>query len=475
MVVMVVATLVLSGLVSLALAQKSTGVQTRRELVREAHGLATTFQQEAFSANSIDPARALRTLLLALRAPLRLDGSAVLGLRPATGSLFEPATPRQATALPPGLTSADLEPASLASGRTVSGETGGLVYAAVPFRTAIQIAGVPRQVTLLIVLTRRPPSALGTAAPWFALSALGILVVAAFVADRLGRRFVAPVRAAQEVTSRIAAGDLGARVPAPPGTDPELAALAESVNAMASSLAQAKGAERQFLQSVSHELRTPLTSIRGFAEAIEDGATADAAAAAKVITSEANRLERLVADLLGLATLEARRFTLQMQPLELGGAVAGAAGAFSPACSELGVRLEVDTSAGPVWADADSDRLAQVTANLVENALRYATAQVRVAVAQEAGRPELQVSDDGPGIAAEDLPRVFDRLFVARPGPDRPSPANLGGSGLGLAIVAELVSAMGGEVRAESPTGPRGGTRMVVVLRSSSASVPVRP
>jgi signal transduction histidine kinase len=88
------------------------------------------------------------------------------------------------------------------------------------------------------------------------------------------------------------------------------------------------------------------------------------------------------------------------------------------------------------------------------------------------GGPQLQVSDDGPGIAPADLPHVFDRLFVARSAPQRNGSAPPKGSGLGLAIVAELVAAMGGAVRAESPTGPDGGTRMVVALRPAAALPP---
>jgi signal transduction histidine kinase len=238
---------------------------------------------------------------------------------------------------------------------------------------------------------------------------------------------------------------------------------------MAASLARARRAERQFLLSVSHDLRTPLTSIRGFAEAIEDGVTADAAAAAAVIASEAQRLERLVADLLALAMLEARRFSLQPQPFDLGTAVASAAAGFAPAAAELGLTLTVDTPPpGTVSARGDTDRLAQVVANLVENALRYASGEVKVAVTNWSGPPEFFVQDDGPGIASEDLPHVFERLFVARPNGDRPV-----GTGLGLAIVAELVAAMGGSVRPESPLGPDGGTRMVVALPPAPAPVPV--
>jgi len=465
MVLMVVGALVLAGLASLALVVRNTATQTRHELIHEADGLALSVQSEADIANKgADPAKALRNLLLALKGPLSLEGSAVVVVLPRGTFLNIPVTRGTAT-LPSGLTASDLDPTQLLQGMTVSGTKGGLVYAAVPYRADVQIGTVARDVEQVVILTRRPPSALAGAGLWFLVSSLVILVVAVIVARLLGRRFVRPIEAAQAVTSQIAGGDLEARVPESPGTDPELAALAHSINSMAASLDRAKGAERQFLLSVSHDLRTPLTSIRGFAEAIEDGVTADVLAAGGVIASEARRLERLVADLLALAILEARRFTLQLQPLDLAASVTTAAAGFAPAAAELGLSLVVDTPPSPVIeATADPDRVAQVTANLVENALRYATHEVRVAAGSGAGQPQLWVQDDGPGISAEDLPRVFDRLFVSRPNGDRPV-----GSGLGLAIVAELVAAMGGTVRAESPLSPEGGTRMVVTLPPAPA------
>jgi signal transduction histidine kinase len=112
-------------------------------------------------------------------------------------------------------------------------------------------------------------------------------------------------------------------------------------------------------------------------------------------------------------------------------------------------------------ASADPERLAQVVANLMENALKYARTRVAVGVASSEQGAVIWVDDDGPGIAAEDLPRVFDRLFMSSR-----YPARQVGTGLGLAIVAELVTAMGGSVWAESPTGTAGGTRMVVNLPS---------
>jgi signal transduction histidine kinase len=480
MVLMVVATLILSGLVSLFLVQRSTVDQTRHELLQEAAGLATSVQQESATLN--DSALALRRLLVALKGTLRLDGATVVWVRD-DAQIWGVAPVSRDPGLPSGLTEADLSPAKLLQMQPVSGRIGGsthpVAFAAVPYRATVQIAGSPRNVVLAAVLTRRPPSALSSAGPWFGLSALVILLVAGLVALRLGRRFAEPVHAARVVTERIAAGDMGARVPDPPGGDPELTALAASVNTMSESLARAKAAERHFLQSVSHDLRTPLTSIRGFAEAIEDGATADVVAAAGVIASEARRLERLVGDLLALATLEARRFTLRPERVDLTAVAAGTAAGFVPSAAELGLTLEVaagpppgsvfDAHPGQTDAFADPDRLAQVVANLIENALRHARTSVQVGAGPGLGGPEVWVADDGPGIAPDDLPKVFDRLYGARSQPDGARPSRPIGSGLGLTIVAELVDAMGGAVRAESPLWASGGTRMVVSLPAAPA------
>ncbi|MDA8045502.1 MAG: HAMP domain-containing sensor histidine kinase [Actinomycetota bacterium] len=473
MVVMVLVTLVLSGLVSLFLAQQSLLTSTRRELLHEATGLAAAVPQEARtnSATDKDPAATLRTLLAALRPSLRLDGSAVIGVLPG-GQLVNLTPFNRHPALPAGLPAAALPGRRLYQLQPVTGRTGGLVFAAVPYQASIRIAGRDRSVVQVVVLTRRPPTSLQTAGPWFGLSALAILIVSGVVAWRLGRRFTAPVRAAEVVASRVAAGDLDARVPEPAGTDPELAALAAAINSMTEGLSRAQAAERHFLQSVSHDLRTPLTSIRGFAEAIEDGATADAVAAAGVIASEARRLERLVGDLLALATLEARRFTLQPQVVDLVAQTAEAAAGFGPSAADLGLQVTCVTAppGRRLYATADPDRLAQILANLIENALRYARAGVWVGAAPgpDGGPtgtgPLVWVSDDGPGITAFDLPRVFDRLYGARRQPDGSRPGRPIGSGLGLTIVAELVTAMGGRVWAESPLTGEGGTRMVVEL-----------
>jgi two-component system sensor histidine kinase BaeS len=247
--------------------------------------------------------------------------------------------------------------------------------------------------------------------------------------------------------------------------DPETASLAHSINTMAASLARLRGMEHQFLLSVSHDLRTPLTSIRGFAEAISDGAATDVPRAAAVIASESRRLERLVGDLLDLAKLEARQFSLDLRPVNLAEVVGDTGEGFRPAADELGLGLEVSVEGAAALVSADPDRLAQVVANLVENALKYASSRVRVGATVSSAQAVVWVDDDGPGIAADDLPHVFERLFMSSR-----YPARRVGSGLGLAIVAELVHAMGGTVRAESPLWTAGGTRMIVTVAAASAA-----
>jgi two-component system sensor histidine kinase BaeS len=469
MVAMVAGALIVAGLFTLLLTVVSTRNQTRRDLVRQADSVAQSFQTEgALPANTAGtrsrPGAPLKNLLNALKAPLKLQGEAVLAVGPG-GRVFDVDRPgKPPPPLPSGLSVADLKTATLLQGKTVSGTKGSIVYAAAPFKADVLVgSGANAQtanLTQAVILTRRPPTGVRVAGIWFVVVGAITLAGAAIVAYRLGRRITGPLMAAEATTKRIAAGDLTAQVPVSRRTDPETASLAHSINTMAESLSVAKGLEHQFLLSVSHDLRTPLTSIRGFAEAIADGAASDVGRAAEVIASESRRLERLVRDLLDLAKLDARRFSFDLRPVNLSEVVDDTGEGFRLSADELGIALEIEPGpdGGPP-VQADPDRLAQVVANLVENALKYAQSRVRLAAVVRPSEAVVWVDDDGPGIAAADLPRVFERLFMSSRYPARQL-----GSGLGLAIVAELVHVMGGTVRAESPLWPTGGTRMVVSL-----------
>ncbi|HET9444443.1 MAG TPA: HAMP domain-containing sensor histidine kinase, partial [Acidimicrobiales bacterium] len=197
------------------------------------------------------------------------------------------------------------------------------------------------------------------------------------------------------------------------------------------------------------------------ATAIAEGAAPDNERAAQVIAAESRRLERLVADLLELAKLDARRFSLEVRPVDVAEVVADTAEGFRPAADEAGLALTVTVPGpGALRTDTDPDRLAQVVANLVENALKFAATAIAVSAgANDEGGVTVVVEDDGPGIPTDERGRAFDRLHQSSR-----TPARRVGSGLGLAIVSELVGAMGGQVRAEPGTGGAG-TRMVVDLR----------
>ncbi|MFN2607811.1 MAG: ATP-binding protein [Acidimicrobiales bacterium] len=445
MVGVVAGALLVASVVTLLLSQLADRRHTRSELAGQASRLAT----------SVDAVQT-RPVLAAVGAALKLEGEAIV--------VFGPAGNRNG-ALPDGVTATDLHVAALRAGRTVTGAHGRLVYAAAP----ATFARAPNQL-LVVVLTRRLGAGRGVG-PLVLLVGAVTLAVAAAIAASLGRRLIRPLREAEQATRRIAAGDLAARVPVHPSDGEDLAGLAESINAMAAGLERSRGMERQFLLSVSHDLRTPLTSIRGYAEALADRRVADPAQAASVVLSEARRLERLVADLLELAKLGTGRFSLDVRRTDVAEVVGETAGGFLPAAEEAGVALGVGVPArGHLAVAADPDRLAQVVANLVENALKFAGTRIQVGAgpAPAAGSPPtggdgdtavvVWVDDDGPGMTAGDLAHAFQPFWQSSRSPSRQV-----GTGLGLAIVAELVEAMGGSVRAEP--GPGGGTRVVVTLR----------
>lgn len=411
--------------------------QARRELGQQAERLARRIETVQ------------RVGLAGVQVALRLEDGAV--------SCFGPSC-RVAGALPGGLTQDDIHLDRLKAGRVVTGTNGNLAFAAAP---------APRGENLnVVVLTRRTGTGQQVLGPWFFVLVVAILVGAAAVASNLGRRLTRPLREAQVATRRIAAGDLAARVPEHPGDGDELVELARSINVMAASLERSRGLERQFLLSVSHDLRTPLTSIRGFAEALAEGKAPDPAHAATVITAEARRLERLVGDLLELAKLDARRFSLDIRSTDVAEVAFDTAEGFRPAADAAGVHLQVDGARENPGSDAaaDPDRLAQVLANLVENALKFAGSRIVVGTGHDSeGRVSVWVEDDGPGIATDDRAHVFEPFWSSSR-----TPARQVGSGLGLAIVAELVDAMGGTVRAEPASD--GGVRMVVGLRPWQAA-----
>ncbi len=294
MVAMVVGALVFAGLATLGLTDLNSIHETQSELVREASQLAQGVEEAATTGHHRDSLAVLRGTLSVLKAPLQLQGEAIEGVS-SNGAFYNPLTADQSVGLPSGLQVSQLETPQLIEGLPVSGSRGRLVWAALLLPKPVPVADAGT-INLVVVLTREAPAGVGSAALWFGIASALTIVVALIAANRLGHRIARPLQQTEGVTTRIARGDLDARVPVPEREGPELISLANSVNQMAASLARAQGAQRQFLMSVSHDLRTPLTSVRGFAEAISDGAINDVEYAAGVIGSESRRLERLVTE-----------------------------------------------------------------------------------------------------------------------------------------------------------------------------------
>ena len=462
MVGLVAVVLVIAGAGSLILTRNAARNQAQQQLVSEANSLTS----------SKIGSQSLRVLGI-VRTTLKLEDADVIQIN----RLGEVVTP-----LPENLTAQDIDVAAVQSGQTTSGRKGSTVYAVAPVTLSQQELAKLRQRAHRItafegtfaVLLTRDVGGLGPSWGYFIVAGGAALLVAALVAWQMSRRMAGPLVEAMEATGRIASGDLASRVPVRHGDYPEFASLAGSINDMAQSLEDGRARERQLLLSVSHDLRTPLTSIRGFAEAIQDGAIEDSAQAADVIIAESRRLERLVGDLLDLTKLEARQMSIALRPTDAAEVVATTAEGFRPAAARSGlaiaVRLPDDEGRAAVTpVTADPDRLAQLLANLLENAMTFARTTVTVGLAGDpaSGGCVVTVADDGPGIAQGDLQRVFERFYRVDRGPNRRM-----GSGLGLAIVAELAAAMGGTVRAESPVTDGGGSRFVLTLLPWEAGVP---
>jgi two-component system phosphate regulon sensor histidine kinase PhoR len=219
---------------------------------------------------------------------------------------------------------------------------------------------------------------------------------------------------------------------------------------------------RDFVANASHELRTPLTSIRGFVEALEDGAVADADTSGRFlgkIRTHADRMAALVEDLLELSRLESGTEKPMWEEVSPAEVVADVTASFADLASRKGVALSQADKGAPTVV-ADGDWLRRILTNLVENAVKYTPAggAVLVESGPADGGARLTVVDDGPGIAAEHLPRLFERFYRV----DKARSRELGGTGLGLSIVKHLAEGMGASVAVESTPGQ--GTCFIVTM-----------
>jgi signal transduction histidine kinase len=300
----------------------------------------------------------------------------------------------------------------------------------------------------------------------FLSAALALAAILLGLAAIFSRRISRPLRQLNGAAEAMAAGDLQVRV-RPPMVR-EVADLAHSFNRMADSLAQADQQRRQLTADVAHELRTPLSVVKGRLEGIQDGIYNADPAQIEGLLDEVALLERLIEDLRLLALADAGQLALYPEAVDAAHLVRDASRSFAHQAEERGVRLLVEAPEPLPELTADPQRVAQVLGNLVSNALRHTPAGGEVVISattddrqpttdgsgggSAVGRPSsvvFSVRDTGMGIAAEDLPHIFDRFYRA----DRSRTRSSGGAGLGLAIARRIVEEHHGQIWANSEPG----------------------
>jgi signal transduction histidine kinase len=443
---MVIAALVLAGVGTLVLAAVIDREAAEQELIEQSEALSALLSELTFATPANAEGGTVRQRLRDVARTISVEGIGIVVL------------PRDGGAplggLPVGLEVEDFDLDAIRRKETISGAKDNLIWAAA---SSTNRAGMSQ----MLVLTRERDPILLPAFRWWAIASIITVGLAIALTLRLSRRLTAPIRDTASTASRIAAGDLSARAEPSSRAGEEVEQLIHSINTMAATLDRSRALERQFLLSVSHDLRTPLTSIRGYGEALADGAVNDPVHVGVIIEGEAKRLERLVGDLLLLARLEGTGFEYHTATVDLGSLVDAATVGVRHEAEQRSVAITVRTPDEPARIQADPDRYSQVIGNLVGNALRFAQETVVVRVWKEDGGVHLSVADDGPGISNADLPHVFERLYVAK---DNPS-IKESGSGLGLAIVRELTEGMGGSVLARRSSF--GGAEFVVSFPSA--------
>ena len=430
--------------IALALFQDYARQQLLTKLRREANGLTQLYEKQAIAANDTG-AKTLRF------APAQLEratgdkifyvGASVFpdqitGLRqlPQNSVDWRSEKPRTFEFRPPGFKRtylAVLQPLRLAPRSTPFG--------------ALVVATPKTEIT----------NSLAPLLGRLALAFVGGILVAGLLAWYLSRRITKPVLALSDAADEISRGHYSVDVPDVRGGG-EIGHLADRFGEMASRLLEAEQQERNFLMSVSHELRTPLTAIRGHVDALREGVADDPqarAASLDVIAREGARLERLVGDVLDLAKLEAHRFTLLQEEVDMGRLCDQAYAAFGEEARRRGIDYDKRFDARPTIV-SDGDRVLQIISNLLSNAFRWTPngGHVELELTATNGRIAVAVDDNGPGVAVDEQERIF-RPFWSR---------DDSGTGLGLAIAHDLAVALGGNIELATKSGP--GSRFELVL-----------
>ncbi len=302
--------------------------------------------------------------------------------------------------------------------------------------------------------------ALATAITWIGLrNHLGpsrtfplAMVVSIFAVQVIAHGMTAPLREMRTAARAMASGDYSQRVRAT--SRDEVGQLAQAFNTMAEDLEQVETLRREMVANVSHELRTPVAALRAQLENMVDGVVEPDAATLEAALEQTERLGRLVTYLLDLSRIEAGAVGLDIADVHVGDFLADAASAARPLAAAKQLRLEVSAEAD-LTVPADAERLHQVVANLLHNAVRHSPVGGAIGLDARRSGPSvvIDVVDEGPGIAPEDRQRVFQR-FTRGNAPAQTGLQSTGGTGLGLSIVRWAAELHGGTVEvADSPSG----------------------
>jgi len=300
------------------------------------------------------------------------------------------------------------------------------------------------------------------------LIAVGMVLLSALIAVPLSALLTRPVRSFQRAMRRLADGDYAARVTMT-GND-ELGRLGHDVNALAEALERTEQTRRRLVADISHELRTPVSLLRADIEAMQDGVRPLSQDALASLHGDTQRLARLVDDLYELSMTDLGALSYRKQTLNLSDPLAQELDAFRDQFRNAGLDVSLQRNIKtPVLVEADEQRLSQLFRNLLHNSLRYTDrgGELRVTLAQEADAALIDFEDTAPGVPADALPRLFERLYRVDGSRSRAT----GGAGLGLAIARNIVAAHGGSI--EALPSALGGLRIRIRLPTQTNPEPL--
>lgn len=290
---------------------------------------------------------------------------------------------------------------------------------------------------------------------WIGFLFAGVgLVVSYFLSGNITR----PLRQLSQAAEKIRQGDLKQEVPV--DTQDEVGQLAEVFNQMSAELAANESNRQEFLANIAHELKTPLAVLQGHLESMLDGVEEPEPEKLFSMQEEVMRLTRLVGDLRDLSLAQVHRLELHLQPVDLDEKVERAADMLEPLLEEKRLHFVKNMAPSLPVRQLDPDRVNQILYNLITNAIRYTHPGTSILLKTEpAGdRVRLTIADEGPGIAPEDLPHVFEQFYRGDKSRNRAS----GGSGIGLSLAKSFVEAQGGTITARNRK--EGGAEFVVEL-----------